>query len=93
VQYNLDFIWFHPQRGIIRLITQFKSDSSFKSKTIMKITNALEEITVFEKRSDFFKAENPTISILEAHVSSLNCSNRSLSLKSGDVYHTNIVLY
>lgn len=50
----------------------------------MKITNNLEEITVFERKSDYFCADNPGITIIEDKVLYVHSNEKELYLLSGN---------
>ena len=49
----------------------------------MKITNNLEEITVYERKSDYFCSNNPGISLIIDQLIFLNSNQKELYLKSG----------
>ncbi len=53
----------------------------------MKITNSLEEISVFERRSDYFKAENPGVTVLEDRVVYLQPEEKFIHLESGNLFN------
>lgn len=50
---------------------------------MMKITNHLEEISVYERRSDYFCADNPGITIIQDKVEFLHSKEKELYLTSG----------
>jgi hypothetical protein len=47
----------------------------------MKITEHLEELTIFEKKADSFKLEHPNIQIVFGEAESVDSTNRLLILK------------
>jgi hypothetical protein len=49
----------------------------------MKITNNLEEVSVFERRSEFFRIDNPNISVINAAIQSVDTAGHSLKLDDG----------
>ena len=53
-----------------------------ESSSVMKITNSLEEISVFERRSEFFKIDNPNIRIIDASLVHINTCDSVLLLKN-----------
>lgn len=50
---------------------------------MMKITNHLEEITVYERKSDFFQILYPNIEIIHDIVEYLQSSTKLIYLRSG----------
>ena len=53
---------------------------------VMKISKHLEEFSVFEKKADFFKLDNPNITCIEGvMVNSIDTTNKSLYLSNNEV--------
>ena len=49
-----------------------------ESSSVMKITNNLEEISVYERRSEFFKIDNPNVHIIDARLERIDTSRHLL---------------
>jgi hypothetical protein len=75
-----------PWHQKIRIILISASETLKEVKSIMKITNSLEEIAVFERKSDYFKITYPDLEIIEDCVVSLQPSEQVVSLQSGQLF-------
>jgi hypothetical protein len=76
----------NPCHNKIRIILISASETLKEVKSIMKITNSLEEIAVFERKSDYFKMTYPELEIIEDLVVSLDPKTQAVSLQSGQYY-------
>ena len=51
----------------------------------MKITNHLEEVTVFESTADSFRLSNPNIKVIHGLVSSIDTTSKIIHFKAEEV--------
>lgn len=58
-----------------------------ESSSVMKITNCLEEVSVFERRSEFFKIDNPNIHVVDAVLERIDPAARLLHLRNRPPLH------
>jgi NADH dehydrogenase FAD-containing subunit len=58
----------------------------------MKITNHLEEISVYERRSDAFRLLNPHIEVIQDSVTSLDPKSKLISLHSGQLFEFLVII-
>jgi NADH dehydrogenase FAD-containing subunit len=54
-----------------------------QSRSVMKISDHLEEIAVYERRADFFRLDNPAVHLIEDSVTAIDTSNKRIYLHSG----------
>ena len=65
------------------MLPELKVFTISQSRSVMKISNNLEEIAVFERRADYFRMENPIVRLVEGNVSHIDTSNQFVTLTSG----------
>lgn len=56
-----------------------------ESAGVMKITNHLEEVSVFERTADRFSMDNPRIRVIQGLVLSIDTTNKIVRLKDNDI--------
>lgn len=52
-----------------------------QSKSIFKISSHLDEVAVYEKKTDQFQFDNPNIDIITGHVTGIDIANQSVELQ------------
>jgi thioredoxin reductase len=57
-----------------------------ESAGVMKITNHLEEVSVFERTADRFSLDNPGIRVIQGSVLSIDTSNKIVRLKDDNIF-------
>lgn len=71
--------------SVYRVILISESDVMKEAIGVMKVTNYVNEVTVYENSLSHFQLNNPNISIIKGKVVSLDYNSKSLTLQNGQI--------
>eukprot|EP01038_Epipyxis_sp_PR26KG_P011956 gene11956-16004_t len=78
---------YNSNGSMISVILISESDIVREVASVMKITNHLEELQVFERTADCFKYSHPNINIIIDKVDNIDYKSKVILLKSGQFIH------